>query len=86
MARFYFDIDDGDGYMEDDEGQEMAGPTSAREAAICVLPNIARDKLPDGDRRDYIVRVRDEAGAYVFQATLSLTAEWLGARPARAWA
>jgi hypothetical protein len=86
MARFYFDIDDGDDYTEDDEGQEMAGLNSMREAALCVLPSIARDKLPDSDRRDYVVRVRDEAGAYAFQATLSLRAEWLEARPARAWA
>lgn len=53
-------------------------PTGARAAAIAALPDIARDVLPDGDRRDFVSSVRDEAGEVIFTATLSLVAQWVG--------
>jgi hypothetical protein len=77
MPRYFFDIDDGERFTRDDQGLDCAGPEAMREAAIGVLPNIARDELPDGDRHDFTVKVRDEGGRYLFQATLSLVAEWL---------
>ena len=42
-----------------------------------ALRDIARDTLPDGDRRDYVAEVRDEAGRKVWRATLSLVVERL---------
>lgn len=75
--RYYFDIHDGEHFTHDDEGLACLSLKAMRDAAIKVLPDIARDELPDGDRRDFTVKVRDESGDYVFRATLSLMAEWL---------
>ncbi|QRM33922.1 hypothetical protein [Microvirga sp. VF16] len=77
MDRFYFDINDGERLTRDEVGNLCQSRKAMRDAAIKVLPDIARDELPDGDRRDFTVKVRDEGGHYLFQATLSLAAEWL---------
>lgn len=86
MPRYYFDIDDGAHFTRDEEGVVLADPEAARAAAIDVLPNIARDVPPplsatsDGhdDGCRLVVKVRDESGLYVLQASLSIAAEWLG--------
>jgi hypothetical protein len=76
MSRYFFDTDDGDFRSQDDEGMELPDAEAARLAALDVLPDMARDKLPDGDRRSFSVRVRDEAGAVLYSATLDLVGEW----------
>lgn len=82
MRRYYFDIDDGEHVTHDDEGHAFASRQAVREAAIGALPELVRDQLPCGDRRDFIVKVRDQEGRYVFQARLALTAGWLDEPPA----
>lgn len=77
MPLFYFDSDDGDQKLIDDIGMEFANIQEAREEAIRSLPDMARDVLPDGDRRSMWVSVRDEHGSQHFRATLSLLGEWL---------
>ena len=79
MPRYFFDIDDGERQDRDDVGQDLPDLKAARDAAIEVLPDIARDVLPDGDRRDITSSVRTDHGGVVFRAKLSLTAEWVGA-------
>ena len=79
MPRFFFDTDDGERQDRDDEGQELPDMEAARKAAIGVLPDMARDVLPDGDRRDFTTSVRTEHDDVVFRAKLSLVAEWVGA-------
>lgn len=74
---YYFDTDNDDRVSHDERGQDHPDPESMRDAAISVLPDLARDDLPNGDRRVFTVKVRDESGHYVFQATLSLIATWL---------
>ena len=75
MPRYYFDFHDGEHFTCDDEGVECMDFKAAQHAAIAVLPNIAWDELPDGNRRDFTVKVRDESGRSLFQASLSLVAE-----------
>ena len=77
MPRYFFDIDDGDRRTLDDEGFDLPGLQEARDEAIRVLPDIARDVLPDGDHRNFVVTVRAEGGLPVFRATLSLVAKWV---------
>ena len=82
MPRFFFDIDDGERRGTDTEGLELADLAAARETAISILPDVAREELPDGDRRVFVCQVRNSESTVVFIATLSLVAEWLGsARP-----
>jgi hypothetical protein len=77
LSRFYLDTNDGDLSLKDSVGHELADREEARRLALETLPEMARDKLPDGDRRDFICNVRDNAGTPIFTATLSLIARWL---------
>jgi hypothetical protein len=77
VPKFYFDIDDGDRTIDDDEGLDLADVMVARAQAIAVLPEIARDHVGERDSQDFVSVVRDEGGRPVFRAKLSLVTEWL---------
>ena len=81
MPRYYFDTSNGDHHVRDDVGVELPGLEAAANEAVMALPDLARDALPDGDRRDFVASVRDETGRVAFRATLSLAVEWLAPRP-----
>jgi hypothetical protein len=55
----------------------LAGIEEARAEAVKALPDMARDGLPDGDYREFVVHVRDEAGQRVLRARLTLVVERL---------
>ena len=76
MPRYFFDTDDGDQSLRDEDGLDLPHVEAAREAALDVLPDMARDKMPDGDRRTFVASVRDDRGIVVYIATLSLKGEW----------
>ncbi|WP_336489798.1 DUF6894 family protein [Methylobacterium nigriterrae] len=77
MPRYFFDIQDG-GPRYDDQGTECATLEDVRKAAMRVLPDIAREQVPqDGDRRTFTVVARDESGNAVYTATLSFAGIWL---------
>ncbi len=82
MTLFFFDVDDGERRTFDDQGTEFPGLKEAREGAIRALPDVARDLLPDGDRRDFVVTVKDANGRALFRASLSFRSEWLNGEPA----
>ncbi len=71
MPKFFFDIVDGS-LTVDDVGTDLPDFSAARDQAVSVLPEIARDELPDGDERVFQVTVRDEGGKPMFKATMSL--------------
>ena len=75
MPHFYFDI--GESVIRDDEGIECENLEAAVDEAAKVLPDMARDVLPDWDRRAFVVTVRDESGKAVYRFTLSLFGERL---------
>jgi hypothetical protein len=72
MPRFFFDTFDGERLQPDETGQELSDIEAAKSKAQMVLPDIARDALPDGNHRTFVVNVRDEAGQTVVRAALSL--------------
>ncbi|MCJ2093089.1 MULTISPECIES: DUF6894 family protein [unclassified Methylobacterium] len=76
MPHFFFDTDDGNFRNVDSEGFELSGIEAARIEALDALPDMARNRLPDGDRRTYSVRVRDEDGRVIYFASLDLVGEW----------
>jgi hypothetical protein len=76
VPRFFFDTYDGNFFAPDHERQELADIEAASLVAQEALPDMASDKLPDGDQRVFIVRVRDEAGQVVVQVSLTLLAEY----------
>ena len=81
MPRYYFDIDDGKSFTRDEAGHEFPTPEAMRDAAVGVLPNIARNQMPNGDRRVFSVKVRDGDSRYLLSASLSLVVEWLDEAP-----
>ena len=76
MPRYFIDTNDDDRFVEDEEGHILADAEAAREMAQASLPDMAREKLPDGDGRTFSAVVRDEAGTVIYKATLKLTGEW----------
>lgn len=77
MARYFFDIDNGDTRTWDEEGFELPNIRAMRDQAIGVLPDIVRTQLSGGDRRTLICQVRDGTNRLIFKAPLSLVAEWI---------
>lgn len=77
MPRFYFDTTDTGHMVVDDEGIDCSGREAARDEAVSALPYMALDALPDGDRRDFSVQVRDETGRVVLKACLVFSVAWL---------
>jgi hypothetical protein len=76
MPRYFFDIHDGDQFTPDYDGIELESIEAAKVEAKRTLPDIVKDEMPDGDRRDFVV-VKDEVGHEVLRVTPSLVAERL---------
>ena len=76
MPRFFFDSDDGRFQVRDDEGSQLPDAVAARDMALATLPEMAMHQRASSDRRTFALRVRDEAGATIYTATLSLVGEW----------
>jgi hypothetical protein len=73
MPRYYFDTDDGQHFIEGQEGFDLYGLKEARLQAQAALADIARDHVPgDGDQRTMTCRVRDVSGRIVLLASLVL--------------
>jgi hypothetical protein len=77
MPRYFFDTSDGDSSVRDDEGVECNNLEEVGAQAVAALSDMASDKLPDGDRREFVVEVRNESGRSILRATLSLNVEHL---------
>ena len=69
MPRYFIDTDD----------EVLA----VRDAAHRVLPDRVRQTVPDGERRTFSARVRDETGTVLYVATLSFVGAWTVAPPRR---
>ncbi|MGF9764452.1 hypothetical protein AAII07_56090 [Microvirga sp. 0TCS3.31] len=75
MPRFFFDIHDGKAFTPDRVGLDLDSLEAAKDEAKKTLPDIVKDEMPDGDRRDFTVDVKDVAGQIVWRITLSLVVE-----------
>jgi hypothetical protein len=77
MPHYYFDTGDGEVFVSDPDGMELENIGQARDEAMKALSDMARDRVPDGDRRDFVVVVKDETRQPVLRLTLALTVERL---------
>ena len=77
MPRYYFDVDDGQRKLIDDDGSALPDPEAARDQALAMLPSFARVALTGEGSREVTVAVRNEAGGAVFTATMTLRSQWL---------
>ncbi len=78
MPCYFIETNDGDASMRDGDGHDFKNDGAARIAALAALPDMARDKIPDGDSRTFSVSVRNEHGRIIYKATMSLKGEWCG--------
>ena len=77
MSRYFFDVHDGHDFTRDDDGVLCGTLRELSFQAVDVLPDIVREELPNGPRRTFSVKARDDTGAYVFRATLTLASAWI---------
>ena len=75
MPRYYFDIRDGEYVQKDNEGTVLNGVAEAKAQAVRTLPDLARDEMPSGPQREFVIEVRDENGRPVLAARLTLILE-----------
>ncbi|KFG68726.1 hypothetical protein [Microvirga sp. BSC39] len=75
MARYFFDTFDGERFVRDDVGLECETLEEAKSEGQRALPEMAREVLPDGNHRTFVVTVRDEVGTVVMRMSLSLVVE-----------
>lgn len=76
MNIYYFDIWDHDNAFHDDEGTHLRSRSEIPAQAMLVLPELAKEKLPDGNSLSFTVRVRTAEGHYVYEASLRLEGHW----------
>jgi hypothetical protein len=78
MPLFFFDVQDGGTTYTDEFGVELDTVDEAAGQALALLPDLARDRVPDGPPHDFAVTVRDAGGAVVHRASLLLRGGWVG--------
>ncbi len=76
MPHYFFDTDNGETFVKGSRPYNLKGLEAARRFAQDALADMTRDATPGGgDRRTMTVTVRDEAGAVVLRALLTLVIE-----------
>ncbi|QKD02695.1 DUF6894 family protein [Mesorhizobium loti] len=81
MPQYYFDIHDGKDFSADEVGVDCKTLADVSDYAVTVLPDIARDELPNGPNRVFWVKAHMGDGKYLFRASLVLATAWLVERP-----
>ena len=75
MPCYHFDSHDGVRFTTDETGVELDGINAARQEAARRLAELAQEILPDDDRREVVIEVKDETGQRVLVAKLSVSIE-----------
>lgn len=74
MPRYFFDLIDGKDTL-DHVGTELADHAAIDDLTLKTLADMVRDRIASLHQAPTIVTVRDESGAAVYRATLSLRVE-----------
>jgi hypothetical protein len=72
MQRYFFDTYDGERFMPDETGVELADLDEAERELARFLPAMAQETFAKSDHREFVVRVRDDDGKTVLKAALTL--------------
>ena len=76
MSLYFFDVYNNGGLSRDEFGVELDSLQEAREQAIALLPDMARDSLPREDYHEYKALVRCHRGRIRYTARLTYQGEW----------
>ena len=68
MPRYYFDVRDEGGFHHDAVGDTFE---EARDHCQTLLPDIAREELPDGELHIITCDLRDETGRVVYRGKIT---------------
>lgn len=71
MARYFFDLHNGDGFTKDLNGRDLPDMDAVRKEVAIIVTDVADDELNGTDPFKAKVTVRDEGGATVFEGVLS---------------
>jgi hypothetical protein len=75
MPQYFFDYVDGTRAYPDDEGAELPGLKEARAEALRAIGGIAKDEIPNDDRRDFQISIREREGPVLMVVSLALRIE-----------
>lgn len=78
MPRYYFDVINGEGPMQDDEGVDLPDPDAVRREVAMIVTGLAGDEISNEQAVKILVNVRDEADAKVFVGQLQYSGDWQG--------
>jgi len=79
MPHYFFDeTDSGREPFRDEQGMEVPDLKAALLEALRALGDVAKDELPDGDVRSFVIDIREGEGPIVLTASLSLRVEQKG--------
>lgn len=73
MARYYFDVTNGNGLERDEDGQELQSLDQVRREAGRILSDIAKDEIPVSRSVRIKVAVRNIEGENVHAGELSFS-------------
>jgi len=76
MARYFFDLHNGDGPIRDNEGTELESRAEVVREMARILVDVARDELPAGERTIISLTVRSGERP-ISVASLAFSNEWL---------
>ncbi len=76
MPRFYFDVINGHGLEEDQQGLNLLSADAVPMHAAIILTDIARDEIPGVQAAEVRITVRDEASSVVYEANMTFSSEW----------
>ncbi len=76
VARYYFDIQDQEQVVHDDEGTEFGSLDAAVQGTMRSAAEIGTSRLAKGDTSDVVIEVRDEQGQRVCTVTASMKIDW----------
>ena len=76
MPRYFFETDDDEHSVLDEEGMELADNEAARAMGISALPDMARETMPAGDRRTFTVRVLCEDHTLIYKGIMTFEGGW----------
>ena len=74
MARFFFDLDHGEGMLRDHEGTELPDLAAAQAEATETLTHMGRDSFSGTHRRRLKMTVRGENGVALMNVELHFSA------------
>ncbi|AMJ60949.1 DUF6894 family protein [Bosea sp. PAMC 26642] len=76
MPRYFFDTDNGSEPVIDLAGRDLPDDAAARWHGLDTLPDMARDKIAEGDHRTFGVVISNAQRVVIYSATIALMGGW----------